>query len=181
MIERRADVHAAKSRVEAAAITYQLANSLRTRDVTVGFQYEHYPASAANPQGSGNSYGIAVQIPLFTGNIFKGDIRAAEAALALAQENDALTRELALNDLLKSWQDVRSSFERIKRYDDGLLSAAKKSADAAEFAFKFGALGVIDVLDARRTYRSIQLDALTALTDYAKSLAVWKLNFLEDK
>ncbi|GAO36740.1 transporter [Sulfuricella sp. T08] len=174
LIERRPDVLAAKSRVDAAFVARKLALASRTRDVTVGVQYEHFPLSDANPQGSGNSYGIAVQIPLFARYTFDGEIRAAEAAVDSAQENLEMTRDLARNDLVKSWQDARSSFDRIQRYDDGLLAAAKKSSDAAEFAFKHGALGVMDVLDARRTYRASQLDALAARADYAKSLAAWQ-------
>lgn len=174
LIERRPDVLAAKSRVDAAFVARKLALASRTRDVTVGVQYEHFPTSDTNPQGSGNSYGIAVQIPLFARHTFDGEIRAAEAAVDLAQENFEKTRDLALNDLVRSWQDARANFDRIQRFDDGLLAAAKKSADAAEFAFKHGALGVMDVLDARRTYRATQLDALAARVDYAKSLAAWQ-------
>jgi cobalt-zinc-cadmium efflux system outer membrane protein len=137
-------------------------------------QYEHYPSSDVNPQGSGNSYGVALQIPLFVRYQFDGEIRAAEAAVDAASENLEKTRDLAFGDVMSSWQNARTSFERVRRYDEGLLGAAKKSADSAEFAFKHGALGVMDVLDARRTYRAIQLDALAARADYAKSLAAWQ-------
>jgi cobalt-zinc-cadmium efflux system outer membrane protein len=179
-IEQRPDVRAAKLRLEAAAAGRKLALASRTRDVSIGVQYEHYPSSDANPQGSGNSYGIALQIPLFVRYQFDGEIRAAEAAIDTARENLEKTRDLALSDLMQSWQNAHAAFERVQRYDDGLLGAAKKSADAAEFAFKHGALGVMDVLDARRTYRAIQLDALAARADYAKSLAAWQAAISEN-
>lgn len=173
-LEQRPDVQAARLRFEAALAGRKLALASRTMDVSVGVQYEHYPSSEANPQGSGNSYGVALQIPLFVRHQFDGEIRAAEAAVDTARENLEKTRDLALGDLMNSWQSARSSFERVQRYDEDLLGAAKKSSDSAEFAFKHGALGVMDVLDARRTYRGIQLDALAARADYAKSLAAWK-------
>lgn len=172
LIERRSDVLAAKSRLDAAMASRKLALASRSRDVSVGAQYEHWPTSKANAQGTGNSYGVAVQIPLFVRYQFDGEIRAAEVAVDTARQTLEKTRDLARSDLLKSWEDARASFERVRRYDDGLLAAAKKSADAAEFAFRHGALGVMDVLDARRTYRATQLDALAARADYAKSLAV---------
>ena len=172
LIERRSDVLAAKSRLDAAMASRKLALASRSRDVSVGVQYEHWPTSKANAQGTGNSYGVAVQIPLFVRYQFDGEIRAAEVAVDTARQTLEKTRDLARSDLLKSWEDARASFERVRRYDDGLLAAAKKSADAAEFAFRYGALGVMDVLDARRTYRATQLDALAARADYAKSLAV---------
>ncbi|MDD5241793.1 MAG: TolC family protein [Sulfuricella sp.] len=173
-MEQRPDVLAAKLRLDAALAGRQLARALRTRDVSVGVQYEHYPSSDANPQGSGNSYGIALQIPLFVRHQFDGEIRAAESAVDAARENLEKTRDMAFGDLMNSWQNARASFDRVRVYNDELLGVAKKSADSAEFAFKHGALGVMDVLDARRIYRATQLDALAARADYAKSLAAWQ-------
>ncbi|MBZ0093381.1 MAG: TolC family protein [Sulfuricellaceae bacterium] len=173
-VERRPDVQAAKLRLDAAIAGRKLALASRTRDVTIGVQYEHYPSNDANPQGSGNSYGVALQVPLFVRYQFDGEIRAAEAAIDTARENLEKSRDLAFGDAMQSWRNAHSAFERVRRYDEGLLGAAQKSADAAEFAFKHGALGVMDVLDARRTYRATQLDALAARADFAKSLAAWQ-------
>jgi len=180
LIDRRADVAAAQSRLAATLSARKLALASRTRDVLVGLQYEHYPASAANLQGSGNSFGVSVQIPLFVRHQFEGEIRAAEAAVDAARANLDKTRELARAELMGSWEGARLAYGRIKRYDDSLLAAAKKSADAAEFAFSHGALGVMDVLDARRTYRAIQIDALTARADFAKSLVAWQAAIPEE-
>jgi cobalt-zinc-cadmium efflux system outer membrane protein len=60
-----------------------------------------------------------------------------------------------------------------------LLAEAKKSSDSAEFAYKNGAIGVMDLLDARRTLRAIQLDAAAAQADYAKALAAWQFGSLQ--
>ncbi|MET3135264.1 cobalt-zinc-cadmium efflux system outer membrane protein [Oxalobacteraceae bacterium GrIS 1.11] len=174
VIEGRADVLAAQARVAAAVAGHKLALAARTRDVSVGLQVEHYPVGAANAQGSGNSYGIAVQIPLFLHYHFDGEIRAAQAALDMAQENLEKTRELARGQLLANWEDARAAADRLKRYDDSLLPAAKKSADAAEFAFTHGALNTMDVLDVRRNDRAVQLDAVAARAEYAKSLVAWQ-------
>lgn len=173
LADRRADVQAAQARFRAAQAQHRLALALRTRDVSVGLQAEHFPTSVTNTQGSGNSYGIALQIPLFLRNQFDGEIRSAQVAIATAEENLAKVRDQARNDLLTSWQAARAAALRTQRFETELITAAKKSADAAEFAFSHGAIGVMDVLDARRTYRAARLDALAARTDFAKSLAVW--------
>lgn len=178
-IERRADVLAAKSRLDAAMTARKLALAARTRDVSIGVQYEHFPASFANPQGGGNSYGIAVQIPLFVRYEFDGEIRAAEAGVDAAQEVLEKARDQARTELMKNWEDAHTAGERVNRFDESLLPAAKKSADSAEFAFKHGALSIMDVLDVRRTYRATQLDAIAARVDYAKSLAAWQATLSE--
>ncbi len=171
LIEQRADVLAAKARLDAALAARKLARASRSRDVSVGVQYEHFPPSDSNPQGSGNSYGVAVQVPIFARYSFDGEIKLAEAVVTQAQENLEKARDMARNDLANSWQNAHASFIRMKQYEEGLLAAAKKSADAAEFAYKHGALSVMDVLDARRTLRATQLDALAARASFAKSVA----------
>jgi cobalt-zinc-cadmium efflux system outer membrane protein len=180
-IEHRPDVIAAKARVDSALAARQLALASRSRDVTVGMQVDHYPVTAGNTQGSGNSFGVYVQIPLFTGYHFEGEIRAAEAGVDVAIEVLEKTRDLAKNDAVQNWQDVSTSLSLLLRFDDNLLVAAKKSADAAEFAFRHGAIGIMDVLDTRRTYKAIELDALSARLTYAKALTTWQATQSENK
>ena len=167
----RPDLLAAQARVEAAATAHRLALASRSADVSIGIQAEHFPASAAHPQGSGNSFGIALQIPLMLRYAYQGEIRAADVARDIAQENLDRLRALARSEALVSAEHVRAARERLRRDDGELLLAAKKSADAAEFAFRHGALGIMDLLDVRRSYRSAQLEALAARADFAKSLA----------
>ena len=171
LLARRADVRAAQHRVDAAEAARQLALAARSSDVTVGLQFEHYPTSAANPQGSGNSVGIALQVPLTLRYNYQGEIRAADAALDVARENLLQVRRQARSTVQMDQLRLRTAAERLARYDQGLLAAAGKSAAAAEFAFQRGALGIMDLLDVRRVYRNTQLEALSARADYAKSLA----------
>ncbi|MBC7415158.1 MAG: TolC family protein [Herminiimonas sp.] len=171
LLAQRADVKAAMARLEAAQAASRLALAARTRDVSVGVQYDHYPSSAANTQGGGNTFSVAIQIPLFLRNQFDGEIRSAALAADSARVTLDKIRSAARNEIMRLLADQRSAAERLIRFDDELLPAAKKSADATEFAFNHGAIAIMDVLDVRRTYRLTQLDALAARTDHAKVLA----------
>lgn len=180
-LARRPDVAAAQARVAAAEAGRKLALAARSADVTVGVQAEHYPTSAANPQGSGNSFGIALQIPLQVRYAYQGELRAADIALDSAQQRLQQVRQRARAELELSLAQVRTAGQKLRRDDEQLLRAAGKSADAAEFAFQRGALGIMDLLDVRRTYRSAQLDALAARADYAKSVAALQAAVSEGK
>lgn len=169
LIQKRTDVAAAKARLDASLAARKLALAAKTRDVTVGLQFEHYPTSPANQLGSGNSYGVSIQIPLFSRYEFQGEIRAAEVAVDAAQENLAKTIDAARNELNLQLESLQTSKKLSTRFQNELLPAARKSAEATEFAFKNGAVPVMDVLDARRTYRSIELDAINAKADLAKA------------
>ena len=168
-IESRPDVLAARARFEAAEKLRDLARAQRTRDVTIGAQYEHFPGSVPV-----NSVGVGISIPLFTGNDFSGDIQKAEVDRYAAQDALARSRAVAGNDLRRAASDLNSMAERLERFDTSLLGAAGRSAQAAEFAFQRGAISVLEVLDARRTHRAVQLEALAARTEHAKALAAWR-------
>jgi outer membrane protein, heavy metal efflux system len=178
MLERRPDVRAAASRVQAAAGARDLARSQRTRDVTVGLSYDHYPVNpgfaAGSGAGTGSTYGVFLSLPLFARYHYEGEIQRAESDYGAAL--DALDKTLAQarSELNRTASDLQAAAERLARYDGSLLAEARKAADSAEYAYKNGAIGVMDLLDARRTLRAIQIDAAAARNDYAKALSAWQ-------
>ena len=178
LIEQRPDVRAAGSRVEAANAGRELARSLRTRDLTLGAQFDHYPVNPlyadTSGAGTGNTWGLFVSVPLFTRYYYEGEIAQAESAYNSATDNLERTRAIARSEIAKALSDVTAAAERLKRFQESMLAEAKNSAESAEFAYKNGAIGVMDLLDARRTLRAIQLDAAAAQADHAKALAAWQ-------
>jgi len=168
-IEARPDVIAARQRLAAAEKLRELARAQRSRDVTIGAQYERYPGNVPT-----NSVGFGFAVPLFTGNDFSGDIRKAEVDRYAALDALERARAVALNDLRRAAGDLDAAAERLERFEGSLLGAATRSAEAAEFAFRRGAISVLEVLDARRTLRAVRLEALAARNDHAKALAAWR-------
>jgi len=172
-LDQRPDLVAAASRIQAAEAARALAKSLATRDVTVSAQFDRWPASNANPQGTGNSVGFYFSIPLSLRHANEGEVKRALADLQAAR--DALTRlqvqamaESRLN--LDNWQAAASRVARIER---DILPLALEVAKAAEFAYGKGATSVLDLLDARRTLKQIELDAAQASADAGKAWAQW--------
>lgn len=168
-IGSRPDVLAAKARVEAAEKLRDLARAQRTRDITLGAQYDRFPGNLPS-----NSVGIGVAFPLFTGYDFSGDIQKAEVDRYAALDALDKARVIAGNELRRAASDLNAAAERVERFDTSLLGAANRSAQAAEFAFQRGAISVLEVLDARRTLRAVRVDDIAARTDYAKALAAWR-------
>jgi cobalt-zinc-cadmium efflux system outer membrane protein len=168
-IESRPDVLAAQARVEAAQKQRDLAKAQRTRDFVIGAQFERFPGSVPV-----NSIGFGVAFPLFTGYDFSGDIRKAEVDRYAALDALERARAVAGIELRRAASDLNAAAERLERYETSLLGAAGRSAQAAEFAFLRGATSVLEVLDARRTLRAVQLESVTARADYAKALAAWR-------
>lgn len=175
IVDARPDVRAAAQRVAAADKARELAQSLGTRDVSIGVQYEHWPNQADyNNQGTGNSFGFSVSIPLFLRHRFEGDIARAQADWYATRDAHERVRGQAMTEVMRAGSDLAAARARVERFDAELLPKARKGAEAAEFAFRNGAIGVMDLLDARRTFKSIQIDAANARADFAKAWAAWR-------
>lgn len=167
-LEQRPDVQAAMARIQQANDNRKLAQAQTTRDITIGLQYEHYPNDSRNTVGAGFS------IPLFTGYQYQGEIARAEVDYTTAMEAEERIRANAMGELTRARADLEAALEKAQRYDQNMMIEAEKTAQAAEFAYQHGAMGVTDLLDARRVLRALQIDAATAHADYAKSLANWR-------
>jgi len=170
---QRPDLLAAMSRIEATESARALAASIATRDVTVSAQFDRWPVSAANPQGTGNSFSVYFSIPLSVRHANEGE--AKRAAVDLSAARDALIRlqaqaraETRLN--LDGW---RTATKRAANIEREILPLARDVAKAAEFAYGKGATSVLDLLDARRTLKQIELDAAQANADAGKAWAQW--------
>lgn len=171
-LAQRADVQAAQARVTAAERAAELARALKTRDVTVGVQFEHCLSSSCSAPA--NTYGVGVSVPLFVNYAYEGEIRRAEADLQVARDQYEQVLAQAEGDVDRARSDVEAARERRQRLDQELLADAAKVASATEFAYAKGAASLMDLLDARRTLRAVQLEAAAARADHAKALAAWR-------
>lgn len=171
-LAKRADVMAAEARMEQAQEAKKLAESLKTRDVTWALAYQHFPGQ--EPGSAPDTIGATVSIPLFTSYQYQGEIARAEVGYTSASEAREQVRAAALDEVRRAEADLRAAIDKSHRFDENILSEAKKAADAAEFAYQHGAMNVTDLLDARRILRALQLEDASVKADYAKSLAAWQ-------
>lgn len=171
-IETLPSYQAGELRKKAAYAALQGARSLQSRDVSVGVQYERVTTPESPPA---NSFGVSVGVPLFVNYAYEGEIARAQADLTQA-EQQLEKLQLQLNtDLTKLKNDYQTAYRRLQQYQTDLVPSAEKIAQAIEFAYQKGAASLMDLLDSRRTLKQMQLDRLTALADYAKSLESWKI------
>ena len=167
----RADVVAAKNRVLAAEAARELARQLATRDVTVGLDAERSPVTDANPTANGITYGVSVSIPLFVHHRNEGELQRALADLEVARAALEKVRAQAEAEARVAEEEWRSTSVRRDRLETEVRPLARQVADAAEYAYSRGASGVLDLLDARRSLKAVELDELQARAEAAKAWA----------
>jgi outer membrane protein, heavy metal efflux system len=167
----RPDVAAARQRVEAAQAARELARRIATRDLTVGLQADRWPVSDVNLQGTGTSYGLTLSVPLHVRHANEGEAARASADMESAQAALARVEAQAHAEARLAEADLRNARERRARLETEVRPVARDVAEAAEFAYKRGASGVLDLLDARRSVKAVELDEVQARTEAAKAWA----------
>jgi len=116
------------------------------------------------------SYRLGLALPLPLWNQRQGQI--AEAAANVNQVQAVLSdRELALTrDLDSSYQRYIIAQNQVASFESGLLAQSESLLKVAEAAYRYGERGILEYLDAQRTYRIVKKDYLAAKFDYVSSM-----------
>ena len=171
-VESRPDVRAAVQRAGAARAALDVATAQKKADITLGTSLDHFPGT------SNRLLEVRLQMPLYGllgGYNFQGEIARAQAQLDQADDVLEKTRRAATAELQRLQQDRQGAAARVLSYEDTILPRARQVAEMAELAYRKGAMSLTELLDARRTLRSILIEALGARTDYAKAVQAWQL------
>lgn len=170
LVQARPEVRAAALRVQAAQLALDGARALRQSDVTWGVSYDHYPGT------SRALVELRAQMPLQWGYAYEGEIGRALAVLRQAEDTqDKVVRDATV-ELQRMQLEAGNTLARARRYEGEIMPRARAVAQTAEQAYQRGAIGLTDLLDARRTLRSALIDAVATRLEAARALGAWQLS-----
>ncbi len=161
-LQERPDYRAAELGVTAAQSQISLAKANAKQDVNAEAAYSH------TAEQSSASFFVNFGLPVFNRN--QGEIARTGFALTQAQEMQASASDTVLSDVNNAYEALHSSEEVVQLYTSGYLKQAQDSRDISEYAYKRGATGLLDFLDAERSNRAIQLAYRQALSAYMTAL-----------
>jgi outer membrane protein, heavy metal efflux system len=161
-LQNRPDYRAAQQGVTAANSQYDLQKAVGKPDVTVQANYSH-----VNGINTATFYG-SIPLPIFNRN--QGEIAHARFAVTQAQEQEKAANGQVLTDVHDAYEGLRENDHVIQLYRSGYLEVAQKDRDISEYAYKRGAVSLLDFLDAERSYRATQLAYRQALASYLLAL-----------
>jgi outer membrane protein, heavy metal efflux system len=170
--ESRSDVLMAKARLQAQNKALLLARSLQTRDITLGAQTERAPGF------NGRVFGLSASIPLYVNNDFTGEIVRADAELAAAQSELNQRQALVRAELATAYAVLNNARNKFQLFEVSVLPQAAKIAQAMEFAYSKGAATLTDILDAKRQFNAVQLEAALVQSDFAKAMHNYKASIV---
>jgi cobalt-zinc-cadmium efflux system outer membrane protein len=157
--ERRqayAEVEAAKAR-------------LKQQCAEAGIDYDTNARIAYNTETKQNEFsvGIAVPVRLFDRN--QGNIQRAKSELAASYRNVERVERLIAQNYEKQWGKYRTARNRVVAYKEIILSEARESLDLVLAAYRRGESDSLELLDAQRTFSTVQIEYLDSMNALMES------------
>lgn len=126
---------------------------------------ERESISTRNQDSATTSFGVQVNLPIFSGGLTSAQVDQARHNRDRASSELAATRERVAVEVTRQYQAVVSGAERIR----ALEVAVKSTADAlhaVERGYQAGTRSVVDILDAQDQVYRAQLDLTQARLEY---------------
>jgi outer membrane protein, heavy metal efflux system len=120
-------------------------------------------------------YGVslAVSLPLFDWGSRRNRIRQNEEAAQAQTDRIAAVQNQVRQEVTQAFAQLQATEKILRDYQGGILDQSRRLLEGAQRAFQTGAPGatILTVLEAQRTFRSVQSDYLNLLANYAQSRA----------
>jgi outer membrane protein, heavy metal efflux system len=156
----RPDVLAVRKAREAAEAALAREKREALPDLTVGVSYtrSRFAASGDNPNTLG--LGLSMPLPIFDRN--QAGIGRARVAIERAL-NDAERVEIRVREeVSEAIRRAERAGARIAVFEGGMLERAEKAQLTAEQSYRAGAISLLELLEAQRTYLETRADYLRA-------------------
>ncbi|HEX7893505.1 MAG TPA: TolC family protein [Terriglobales bacterium] len=161
-LQERPDVLAAREGITAARSQVAVAKAGGKQDLGVGIDFSHVSGV------SGTSLFFNIPLPVFNRN--QGEIARTNSAFEQAQFLETVAEQSALTDVRNAYETANANQEVVKLYVSGYLKQAQDSRDITNYAYNRGAVSLLDLLDAERSYRSTELAYRQTLANYMISV-----------
>lgn len=104
--------------------------------------------------------GIALGVPLWDRR--RGPIDEARAQAIRSRADADLRRFVLVQSFEAAWQQYQAALKALQALEGGILQQARTVVDIAEAAYRFGERGILEYLDARRQFRTVRADLISA-------------------
>lgn len=167
--DSRPDAQAAATRVEQSRALQLLAARLwiPIPQVSIVAQQNKRAFEPDVPYTLGNgraAFGLAFPVPLLSR--YDGEKERAKAGTSSAIVNASRTSIAIAGEVTGAIDAARATRALVERYEGGLLQQAQTALDQARYAYRAGAISLLDLLDAVRTYDGTFGNRIQALHDY---------------
>jgi outer membrane protein, heavy metal efflux system len=126
------------------------------------------------PDYRSTSLGISMSVPLFDRR--RGPIAEARGLATRARTDEQLVKFELEQTVASAWHQYQAASDAVRALDGDILQRARTVVRIAEAAYRLGERGILEYLDARRQFRAVQAELISARLDL--QLAITELERL---
>ncbi|HLN01443.1 MAG TPA: TolC family protein [Bryobacteraceae bacterium] len=161
-LQNRPDLRAAVLGVTAANSQYTLAQANAKQDFTVSGNYSHVNGI------NGATWSFSIPLAVFDRN--QGNIAQTRIGIRQAEQQQKAAQGQVLTDVRDAYEALQENAKIAQLYKTTYLDVAQRSRDISEYAYRRGAIALLDFLDAERSYRATQLAYRQAVAAYLTAM-----------
>jgi cobalt-zinc-cadmium efflux system outer membrane protein len=136
-------------------------------DYTLGTEYRRQQGI----NGTGNSVGFFVSVPLPVFNRNQGEIARAEAAQSKSGRSLAALETNVASEVASAYQEFESARQLLADMERDLLQPAADARAGTSYVYQAGATSLLDVLDAQRAFNDTMDTYYSAQAAYRRAEA----------
>lgn len=164
--QSRPSLRAAALEIEARSAGVQVAHKARRPTTELSFGLDRVPGAG----GPGLGGEISFDLPFVPWARRPAGVQEAEAHEAGAEAGLEAGRRNLESRLRDAWAAARAAEQQIQSFQTQLLPDAQDALRAATQSYRFGQIGGLELLEALRVYRSIELESIRSLLNYHLAL-----------
>lgn len=171
-VENRSELLAAiKSReVSEKNLNLLKANRAFEFNVGAGFAHNTIVLNEVSPSDPFNSLSAGISFPLKFSNMNRGELEAARAEIRQSETLFKDTELQVYTEVMQAYNNFVIQTKKAEQYSKDLTETAEKILQGRIYAYQRGETGLLDVLNAQRTYMDLQLNRLETQFDYTVAL-----------
>ena len=160
----RPDLKVAEYQEQQARASLDLARRQRFPDIALSIAYTQIGNGQNYEQPSFLSVGLSAPLPIFYQN--QGEIAKANASIQTQIIQRTKLNSQISSDVAASWAGFTTARRRVLRMQDELLHQVDYAQKLVAIQYEKGAASLLELLDARRTFISVNLEYRQNLSDY---------------
>lgn len=169
--ESRSDLRAADLSRKLSEDNLRLVKASRAMDITmnVGYTRSSEVRNEIAPAPRFNGVSAGVTIPLKFSSANKGEYTAARTA---ALQNDKLYEDAVVRvkvEVEQAYNSYVASLEIMNNYAGSIVDDAKKILDNRMFGYANGETGLLELLEAQRSYNDVMSSYIEACADFFRA------------
>jgi len=171
-VENRSELMVAIKNKEVSEKHLKLLKADRSPEISIeaGYSYNTIVRNEIAPAPEYNGVSAGISLPLKFSGLNKGSLQAADLAVKQSLTLYEETELQITSEVVQAYNNFVAQKKKVSHYNPGLIDDAGIILQGRIYSYQQGESGLIDVLNAQRTYIELRINHLYALFGYTLAL-----------